>query len=303
MHALRRVIVAASAALLACAALAADVQPVPSLNARVTDTTGTLDATQKQTLEDEFAALEKRKGAQIAVLVVPTTQPEAIEQYSIRVFDNWALGRKGVDDGVLLLVAKDDHRVRIEPGRGLEGAIPDAIAARIIREYVQPKFRAGDFYGGIHDATQQLTKLIDGEALPPSLVDDRSSAHKPASGVLHAALFAFFAILVARSVFGGLPAPPRGGLTAVVGGGAAWLLSGGVLGLAMVLGVVGLVFGLLGGGGGGFVNRGGWGGWGGGFGGGSFGGGNWGGGGGGFGGGGFSGGGGTSSGGGASGSW
>ena len=103
------------------------------------------------------------------MLIVPTTQPEEIEQYSIRVVDAWKLGRKNVDDGVLLIVAKDDHHVRIEVGRGLEGAIPDAASARIIREYITPKFRAGDFYGGIHDATDALTKLIDGEPLPPPL--------------------------------------------------------------------------------------------------------------------------------------
>lgn len=153
-----------------------DLQPIPALTARVTDATDTLDAQQRQTLESELAALERRKGSQIAVLVVRTTQPEDIAQYTIRVYDVWKLGRKGVDDGVLLVVAKDDHRVRIEVARGLEGAIPDAAAARIIREYITPKFRAGDFYGGIHDATAQLTKLIDGEPLtPPAAPDNRDA--------------------------------------------------------------------------------------------------------------------------------
>jgi uncharacterized protein len=269
-----------------------DLQPIPPLTARVTDLTGTLDAQQKETLEGELAALEQRKGAQIAVLMVPTTQPEDIAQYAIRVFDQWKLGRKNVDDGVLLIVAKDDRRVRIEVARGLEGAIPDAAAARIIREYITPRFRAGDYFGGIHDATGALTKLVDGEELPPPLTDEQN--HKGENDIFNALVWAFFIGLWARAMFGRLPTPPRAGLVGLASGGAAWLLSG-LLPLGIGVGVVGLVLGLLGGGGGGFANRGGWGG----FGGGGFGGGGWGGGGGG----GFSGGGGISAGGGASGSW
>lgn len=270
-----------------------DPQPIPPLKAHVTDLTGTLDAQQQQQLESDLTALEKSKGSQLGVLIVPTTQPEDIAQFGIRVGDAWKLGRKGTDDGAILIVAKNDRRVRIEVGRGLEGAIPDAAAARIIREYVTPKFRGGDYYGGIHDATDVLGKLIQGEPLPPPLTDERDSG---GSDPFNAVIFAVFAILFARSLFGGLSAPPRAGLTGIVGAGAAWLLSG-VLPLAVGLGVVGLVLGLLGGGGGGFANRGGWGGFpggGGGFGGGGFGGG---------GGGGFSGGGGSFGGGGASGSW
>jgi len=142
------------------------VQPIPSLSARVTDLTDTLDASQLQSLESQLAALERRKGSQIGVLIVPTTRPEDIAQYAIRVFDAWKLGRRGIDDGVLLIAAKDDHRVRIEVARGLEGAIPDAAADRIIRDYVTPKFRVGDFYGGIEAATGMLIHLIDGEPLP-----------------------------------------------------------------------------------------------------------------------------------------
>src|SRR4051812_16593144 len=126
-----------------------DRQPIPPV-ARITDATGTLSADQKQSLESKLTALEQSKGSQIAILVIPTTQPEEIEEYSYRVADNWKLGRKGIDDGVLLTVAKNDHKVRIDVGRGLEGPIPDVAGARIIREYVTPKFRAGDFYGGIN---------------------------------------------------------------------------------------------------------------------------------------------------------
>ena len=158
-------------ALFTTAATADSLQPLPPLNARVTDLTGTLDTAQRQTLESELAALESAKGAQIAVLVVATTQPEDIAAYAIRVFDVWKLGRKGVDDGVLLIVAKNDRRVRIEVARGLEAAIPDAAAARIIREYITPRFREGDYYGGIHDAVGMLTRLVNDEPLPPPLDD------------------------------------------------------------------------------------------------------------------------------------
>ncbi|MET0225912.1 MAG: YgcG family protein [Dokdonella sp.] len=299
MRALRRMLalVCGCAFALAVAAAEGDPQPIPPLTARVTDLTDTLDAQQKQTLEGELAALEQRKGSQLGVLMVSTTQPEDIAQYATRVFDAWKLGRKNVDDGALLIVAKNDRRVRIEVARGLEGAIPDAAAARIIREYVTPKFRANDYYGGIHDATDALTKLIDGEQLPPPLTEEHSQRH--GDGIFNAVIFAFFIGIWARGMFGRLSAPPRAGLVGLLTGGAGWLLSGFVP-VGIGLGVMGLILGLFGGGGGGgFANRGGSGGWGGGFGGGGFGGGGFGGGGSG---GGFSGGG-VSAGGGASGSW
>ncbi len=259
-----------------------DPQPIPPLKAHVTDLTGTLDAQQQQQLESELSALEQSKGSQLGVLIVPTTQPEDIAQYGIRVGDAWKLGRKGTDDGVILIVAKNDRRVRIEVGRGLEGAIPDAAAARIIREYITPKFRSGDIFGGVHDATDALTKLIQGEPLPPPLADEHSGDDDPVT----VAIFAIFAMLFARSFFGALPGPPRGVLVGIVGAGAAWLASTGLFALTVCMGVLGLVLGLLGGrGGGGFASRGGWGGFSGG------------------GGGGFSGGGGSFGGGGASGSW
>jgi uncharacterized protein len=273
----------------------ADLQQIPPLTARVTDTTGTLDTAQKQTLETSLATLEQRKGAQLAVLMVPTVQPEEIEQYSIRVVDSWKLGRKNVDDGVLLIVAKNDHRVRIEVGRGLEGAIPDAATARIIREYITPKFRAGDFYGGIVDATDALTKLVDGEPLPPPLVEERRT--RGSSNIFNTFTTVLFVAIWLRAMFGGLPAAPRAGIVGLASGAVA-MFFGGILALAIGFGLFGALLGMLGGGGGGgFARRGGWGG---------FGGGGFGGGGGGWsggGGGGFSGGGGGFSGGGASGSW
>ncbi|MFY9259789.1 MAG: YgcG family protein [Gallionella sp.] len=139
---------------------------VPELKQRVTDLTATLNAAQIQTLETKLADFEGKKGSQIGVLIVPTTQPETIEQYSIRVVDKWKLGRKGVDDGVLLLVAKNDRKLRIEVGRGLEGALNDATAKRIIAEIITPAFKQGDFAGGIAAGVDSIIKVVNGEALP-----------------------------------------------------------------------------------------------------------------------------------------
>ncbi|MEO7433445.1 MAG: TPM domain-containing protein, partial [Dokdonella sp.] len=233
------------------------------------------------------------KGSQVAVLLLPTTQPEDIAAFGIRVADAWKIGRKGTDDGVVLIVAKADRRVRIEVGRGLEGSIPDAAAARIIREYITPRFRANDYFGGIHDAVGAMTKLINDEPLPPPLADDPES--HSLGGDLGPPLFAaWFAAMFLRSMLGGLSALPRAGLVGIGAGVVGWLISG-LLPLGIGAGLIGLAVGFLGGGGGGggFASGGGSGGFGGGDG--------WSSGGGG--GGGFSGGGGGFSGGGASGSW
>ena len=145
---LRLRLAALAAALLVAlppAASAEALQPIPPLKARVTDVTGTLSAAERESLEAKLAAFEARKGAQIAVLIVPTTKPEEIEQYSIRVVDAWKLGREKPDDGALLLVAIEDHTLRIEVGRGLEGALTDLVSNRIIDETITPRFREGDF--------------------------------------------------------------------------------------------------------------------------------------------------------------
>lgn len=146
---------------------AQDLQPVPPLSARVTDLTATLAASDIASIDARLAALERRKGAQIAVLMIATTAPETIEQYATRVFDRWKLGRRNVDDGVLVVIAKDDRRVRIEVAYGLEGAIPDAAAKRIAHDYMSPRFREGDFGGGLDAGTGALIALIDDEPLPP----------------------------------------------------------------------------------------------------------------------------------------
>ena len=277
-------------------AFAQQLAAIPPLDSPVVDATGTLDAAQTQALVQQALALQQRKGSQLQVLIVPTTQPEDIAQYTQRVFDQVKLGRKGIDDGVLLVVAKDDHRVRIQPGYGLEGAIPDAIANRIIQEYLVPKFRANDYAGGLTDATAALTKLIDGEPLPEPMADNRPESND-GGGWLFALFAAFMAGQVARAIFGRAPSLLRGLVGGGVAGGVAWLISSLVL-VGGLGAAIGFFLGLARPSAGGFARGGGFGGFGGGgFGGGGFGGGGFGGGGG------RSGGGGMSGGGGASGSW
>jgi uncharacterized protein len=148
-------------------------QSVPILKQHVTDQTGTLNASQIAELEAELVALEQRKGSQLVVLIVATTGSEALENYSLQVAETNKIGRSKTDDGLLLLIAKDDRKARIEVGYGLEGAVPDALASRIIREYLTPKFRQSDYFGGIKDSLQAITKLIDGEILPEPMTADQ----------------------------------------------------------------------------------------------------------------------------------
>jgi uncharacterized protein len=169
---------AAIALALALAGFGASAEPlvaVPALKARVTDLTGTLTPDQAATLEAKLSAFEQAKGSQVTVLIVPTTKPEEIEQYAIRVAEAWKLGRKGVDDGAILLVARDDRKVRIEVGYGLEGILPDATANRIVDEDIVPRFRAGDYYGGIAAGTDRMLRVIEGEPLPEP--ERRGTAH------------------------------------------------------------------------------------------------------------------------------
>jgi uncharacterized protein len=173
---LRGVLLACCFALLATASAAAQAE-VPVLHAHVTDLTGTLTAEQTQALEARLSALEQRKGSQFLILMVATTGSQPIEEYSLAVAEKNRIGRSKTDDGLLLLVAKDDHKARIEVGYGLEGAIPDAIASRVIAEYLAPHFRQNDYAGGLTEASAVLEKLIDGEQLPPPMAsaDGRQS--------------------------------------------------------------------------------------------------------------------------------
>lgn len=265
---------------------------VPSLAHRVTDLTSTLDAAQTQALEAKLAAFEARKGSQIAVLLVPSTQPETIEQFGIRVVDAWKLGRKGVDDGVLLLIAKNDRKLRIEVGYGLEGALNDATSKRIVAEIIGPDFKRGEFYAGIDAGVDAIIKVVDGEPLPAPAQRGATQSGNGSDnfGQLLGTGFVIFMLgnIILRQLLGRLPS---GLIVGGVIGVLAWVMLLSV-GLAVAAGLVAFVLSLLfglGGGGSSFPP---------GFGG--MGGGGWGGGGGG---GGFSGGGGGFGGGGASGDW
>jgi uncharacterized protein len=273
---------------------------VPPLRSPVTDLTNTLTPAQAASLEQTLRTFEARKGSQLAVLIVPTTQPESIEQYSIRVADQWKVGRKDIEDGAILLIAKDDRAMRIEVGTGLEGALPDILAGRIVDQVITPRFRSGDFVGGINEGVARIIGVLDGEPLPaPAPRKERQGMPQGIGSLLPLLLMVVFVgggmLRRALGSFGG--ASVIGGVVGVI----AWFLTS-VLGVAFGAAVIGFLFTLISGGGGG-------GGWtsgrGGGWGGGGFGGGGWGGGGfgGGGGGGGWSGGGGGFSGGGASGRW
>ncbi|HWI81554.1 TPM domain-containing protein [Ramlibacter sp.] len=284
-------------------AAAQDLLPVPQLTARVIDQTGTLDDIQRKGIEDKLAALEQSKGTQVAMLMVATTQPEDIASYANRVGNEWKIGRKGVGDGVLLVVAKNDRKVRIEVAKTLEGAIPDLAAKQIIDEAITPRFRQGDFAGGLQAAADQLVARIKGEPLPPVQQPAPAGAARGGFDWMDLAIFLFFAVPIAGGVLRRIFGRKLGSL--VTGGGVAavaLMITSSIV-IAAVAGIVGLLFSMMSGLGGGLGSprRGGWGGgpfigggWGGG------GGGSWGGGGGGWGG---SGGGGDFGGGGASGDW
>ncbi|HET9475825.1 MAG TPA: TPM domain-containing protein, partial [Steroidobacteraceae bacterium] len=225
----------------------ADAQiPLPKFEALVTDLTGTLTAQQQAALDEKLTSYQARKGAQIAVLMLPSTQPEDIAQFGIRLAEEWKVGREAPDDGVILLVAKNDRAMRIEVGRGLEGALTDAYASRIINDTIAPMFRQGDYYGGINAGLDQLIRIIDGEALPQP-----DQAWKPQEG----GGVPWPMLAVGAIVIGGVLRPFIGRLggasvAGLIGGGVAWWLSSRVLlafgGFAILFFLV-LIFGGFGG--------------------------------------------------------
>jgi len=232
---------------------------LPALTERVTDLTGTLSAEDRASLTASLATLEKDKGAQIAIVLLPTTQPETIEQFGIRLAEAWKIGRKGVDDGVIVIVAKDDRRMRIEVGYGLEGAIPDAIAKRIVAEQMAPKFREGDYAGGLRASVETLDKVIRGEALPAPAAPV-STSNSDSGDMLTFLLIVLFMGGAIRSMFGLLGSLAVSGIA----GWLAWTiftslgLAGGAALLAFALSFIRLGRGgWYSGGGGGFSGGGG----------------------------------------------
>lgn len=237
--------------LLGGAAHAQDLQPVPALAARVTDLTGTLDDTQKTALEGKLAAFEAQAGPQIVVLMVATTQPEDITAYAYRVADQWKVGRRDVGDGLLVLVAKDDRRVRIEVAKALEGAVPDLAARQIIDRAIRPAFKAGDYAGGLNAAVDLLIERVKGEHLPaPEGGGSRSQAGAQDEGLggwESLAMFFFVGVPVLGAVLTGVLGRKLGaGATGLGAGGLAWWLSSSLL-VAVGAGVLALVLvGVLG---------------------------------------------------------
>jgi uncharacterized protein len=226
-------------------ALAAAELPIPPLKARVTDLTGTLTREQQTALERQLAAFEAKKGAQVAVLMVKSTAPETVEQYAVRVEETWQLGRKGIDDGVLLLVAKDDRRLWIEVGYGLEGALPDAIAKRIIDEDIVPRFKQGDFDGGVRAGVDRILRVIEGEALPapPSRSTAPPALFEHIEWIIPALIILMVAQKILNAVFGRFLGS---GLTGGVAGVLAWIVVGSLI-VGLIIGVVAFFFGLFGG--------------------------------------------------------
>ena len=218
--------------------------PVPPLTERVTDQATLLTAEQKASLEQKLQAFEARKGSQLAVLIVPTTAPETIEQYALRVAEQWKLGRKKVDDGALLLIAKTDRALRIEVGYGLEGTLNDATSKRIISEIITPRFKQGDFYGGITAGVDQIIRVIDGEPLPEPNRIAGSGMGELQQYVPIIFMLALVVGGVLRSLLGRFPgALLTGGAVGV----AAWLFAG-ALSIALIAGVLALLFTLFSGG-------------------------------------------------------
>lgn len=252
-------------ALLVCWAFAAAADvAVPPLSGRVVDQTGTLSAGDISALNRTLKDLETRKGSQIAVLIVPTTAPETIEQYSIRVAEAWKIGRRKIDDGALLVVAKDDRHLRIEVGYGLEGALTDVTSKRIIDEIIVPKFRSGDFAGGISAGVERIVAVVNGEPLP---APEPPHWQSPALGNYIDPLnpFVIVGVLVLAGILRGVLGRLIGSVaTGGLVGFLAWLFVGSIAASAIV-GIIAFIFAFVGdmvpltGGGGGY--RGGRGGW------------------------------------------
>jgi len=215
---------------------------VPPLTGRVVDQTGTLSSGDVASLTQTLKDLEARKGSQIAILIVPTTGEETIEQFSIRVAEAWKIGRRKIDDGALLVIAKNDRHLRIEVGYGLEGALTDATTRRIIDEVITPKFKAGDFAGGVRAGIERMIRVIDGEKLPAP-----EPEHWQAPGPLDdvANPFVIFGLIILASVLRSALGPLVGALaTGGIVGVVAWFVAGS-LAASILLAVIAFVVTLL----------------------------------------------------------
>jgi uncharacterized protein len=233
---------------LATAAAAQGLLPVPELTARVIDQTGTLDAIQRKALDDKLAAFEQKKGSQMVFLLVPTTQPEDISSYANRVGNAWKIGRKEVGDGILLIVAKDDRKVRIEVAKTLEGAVPDLAARQVIDTAITPRFRQGDFAGGLNAAADQLIARVTGEALPQPQQRDETKRDSGGFDWFDLAIFMFFVVPIAGAILRRMFGRKLGALVTGGGiGGIAMLLTSS-LAVAGVAALAALLFSFLSGG-------------------------------------------------------
>lgn len=214
---------------------------IPALEARVTDQAGLLTPAQQQQLEQQLASLEASKGSQFAILIVPSTKPETIDQYSIRVASAWKLGRQDVDDGLLILVAVEDRTMRIEVGYGLEGAIPDAIAKRVIAEIITPHFRQGEYYQGLSAGVQRLVGLVEGEPLPEPSRENNNAGSDPGSLLMIVVFALFMGGNFVNAIFGRLLGA---GITSAIVTGLIWIVMGSLLS-AILIGIGVFIFSLL----------------------------------------------------------
>jgi uncharacterized protein len=247
---LRRLLALVLALLAFGLAVAQGVLPVPELTARVIDQTSTLDAIQRKGLEEKLAAFEQKKGTQIVVLMVPTTQPEDIASFANRVGNTWKIGRKEVGDGILVIVAKDDRKVRIEVAKTLEGAVPDLAAKMIIDDAITPKFRQGDFAAGLQAGVDQLIARVSGEALPaPRQPAPQQRGGDQGFDFFNFAILLFFAVPIIGGVLRGMLGRKLGSVATGGGVGVLAMLFTSSLVIAGIAGLAGLLFSLLSGGG------------------------------------------------------
>lgn len=216
--------------------------PLPPFDALVTDLTGTLTAEQQASLDEKLTAYQKRKGTQVALLILPSTQPEDIAQFGVRLAEAWKIGRKGIDDGAILIVAKDDRAMRIEVQYGLEGALTDVTSSRIINDTIAPLFKQGDYFGGVNAGLDQMLKVIDGEPLP----EPDHAWQRDGTPSLPWPLLVFLGVMVSNFLRPLLGRAPAAGVVGLAGGGLVYWLTSLVmpaLATALVVFVLGLTIG------------------------------------------------------------